>query len=133
MDKLEVMKSKKTPIAQWLEKHFIKWQSDLGESRTVTDFAAYLGVSRDSLNNWINRGSKPERYSVDILAAKLDDLTIYSLMGLPEPDPRRVIVFGNWDDVSEEIKDEVASIFQRAKIRRTSETSPKRVEQSHRK
>jgi hypothetical protein len=130
---LVVMKPKKTPVSEWLDKHFLKWQMDSGGSKTLVEFAAYLGVSRDSLNNWINRGSKPEPKSVDILASKLDDPTIYELMGLPSPDPRLLAIIGHWGEAPDAAKDEALSVIRRSSEIKRSEADHKRVAPAQRK
>lgn len=76
----------KTKVAQWLDKRFLEWQLEQGSSQTVVAFAEHLGVSRDVLNAWLNRGVTPRGSNVDLLASKLG-MEIYDILGLERPDP----------------------------------------------
>lgn len=71
-------------VGKWLTKKFLEWQTQSGEKKTVTEFADFLGVSRDTLNKWFNGQRRPRGTNVDVLAAKLGP-EIYDILGLRRP------------------------------------------------
>ncbi len=40
-------------FGRWLRLQHLTWQAQQGAWRTLTDFAAYLEISRGTLNNWL--------------------------------------------------------------------------------
>jgi len=67
----------------WINDKYIEWR---GNSRsTLTDFAKYLGVSQQIMNQWINEGALPGTRTLPKLAAKYPD--VYEVLGLPAPAP----------------------------------------------
>jgi len=77
----------KTPLGEWLERQFLKWQNERGERQTLDTFAQYIGVTRSALNKWMNGNRTPDADYADQIADKLGP-EIYDLLGLPRPDPR---------------------------------------------
>lgn len=88
----------RTDVAKWLEQEFLSWQAQQGESKTVTEFAKFLGVSRNTLNNWLNRGQNPEGDNIGLIASRLGP-GIYDAMGIPRPDPDLQVVISSWGAV----------------------------------
>lgn len=77
---------RKTDISKWLTDGFLRWQLASGEKHTVTEYAAYLGVSRDTLNKWMNGTRTPTGLYVRQLAEKLGP-EIYDVLKLARPEP----------------------------------------------
>jgi len=74
-------------FSDWITKKFLDWQAQLGERKTIEDFAAYLGISRPLLNMWMN-GDKPRpgRQNIKMLV-ELYGLEVYDAVGEPRPNP----------------------------------------------
>lgn len=89
--------------AAWIERQYIEWQRPEGKRATLTAFAKYLGVSRNVLNNWINRKQTPEGDSLRLLGDKLG-WEIYDVVGEPRPDPRLQAILKVWGRLSEEVR-----------------------------
>lgn len=104
-----------TPVAKWLDAEYVKWrQKQTGRRKAgITHFAQWLGVSRDTLNNWLGGRRVPERENIELLAAKLG-LEIYDVMGLPRPDPNLQLIIESWGRVSENVRARVVEIVRRA-------------------
>ena len=98
--------------AAWIEGRYIDWQRDRKKRGTLTDFAAWMGVSRNLLNNWINRKQTPEGASVALLASKLGP-EIYSIVGMTPPDPRLQAIEKRWGKLSEEAKNALSADAER--------------------
>lgn len=110
----------------WLEQKFIEWRNAQPRGKdSVVAFAAYLGVSRNSLNNWLNRGQTPDLSSV-VLLARLG-AEIYDLMGMPRPDPKLQRLIEVWGQLSDEARAEIEAIRERSAARRETGTSGGRV------
>jgi len=90
-------------MSEWLTKQFLAWQKQTEKRQTVTSFAAYLGVSRDVLNQWMNGRRKPSGQSVELLAEKLGD-EVYDVLGIARPDPRLQAIMKLWGRLSDEIR-----------------------------
>jgi hypothetical protein len=82
------MPPKQTPVAQWLEGKFQAWRAaQTGHRAGVTQFALYIGISRDDLNNYLLKGVRPEAERLEKIGQALG-WEIYDLVGLPRPDPQ---------------------------------------------
>lgn len=75
----------KSAVGKWLDRKYIAWQHELGESKTIAEFVKYLGISRASFDKWSNGERMPDPESVRLLAVKCKDYQIYDLVGLPKP------------------------------------------------
>jgi hypothetical protein len=112
----------------WLDLKFREWRN--GQKRgedTVARFANFVGVSRNTMNNWLNRGQTPGDESADLIATKLGP-EIYDLLGLPRPDPLLQLVIERWGQLSDEVRSEIAEVVQRAEARGATGQGGARVE-----
>lgn len=96
--------------AQWITGRFLDWQKKMGGRRTVTEFAEHLGVSRDTLNKWMNGTRTPAGKHIDMLASKLGS-EIYDVLDLRRPVFDFSIFDLFWDHLSEEQQDEVLNLM----------------------
>jgi hypothetical protein len=122
----------KTKVSEWLEKHRTKWQADIGEGRTKQDFANHLGVSINTYKNWDLRGHTPEPHHVELLDRKLDDQTIYDIVGLPRPDPVLRAINRDWGKFENGIKSKVRELLYGSNGREATERPKPRVGKSKR-
>lgn len=122
----------KGAVGNWLEEQFLAWQHGLKKKQTMTAFADYLGVGRDTLNKWVSGARLPTGESVDMLASKLGP-EIYDLLGIPRPDPLLKIVIEKWGQLPDEVRTEIAEFVQRAEARGTVERRGKGVDKTKRK
>lgn len=91
--------------AAWIEDRRLDWEKANGRT-SLAKFADWLGVSVNSLNNWISRKQTPQGDSVKLLADKLGP-EIYSLVGMTPPDPRLKAIEKFWGQLSEEKRAEL--------------------------
>ena len=123
----------KNELGQWLDHQFLQWQIAQGGSKTVVEFAEYLGVSRDALYKWMNGKRVPDFEYVERLADKLGP-EIYGLVGLPRPDEQLHRIRQSWEDLSEEEQAAFAAEIERAAASNKQKTSEKhKREQSPKK
>ncbi len=117
----------KSNVGQWLDRQFLLWQTRDGARKTWGEFAEYLGVPRGTLDKW-NRGERsPDADSVELLAVKCNDDSIYDLLGLTRPDPGLRQVIKDWPEVADEIRRQVVELIERAVVRNSIGESARRV------
>lgn len=110
----------KTPLGEWLERQFLKWQNERGERQTIDAFAQYIGVTRVALNRWMNGVRTPSADYADQIADKLGP-EIYDLLGLPRPDPRLQAIIRQWGALPETVKND---LVKRAETNQRSTLEP---------
>ena len=72
-------------FGKWLTGKYLVWQVELGERKTLTEFAGYLGVSPSTVSSWMQGEHKPKSsQNVARLADKFG-YEVYDLLGLPQP------------------------------------------------
>jgi hypothetical protein len=74
---------------EWITRKYVEWRGDaIGNERSVTEFAAWIGVSQPLMSSWMKKGGKIPRSkkAIDALS-KAFGLEVYDVLGLPRPDP----------------------------------------------
>jgi len=113
---------------EWLEKKYREWRDGRPRnSDSMERFAKHLGVSRNTLNNWMNRGQTPGRESAAPIAAALGP-EIYDLLNLPRPDPLLDLIVRKWGTLSNAVQQEIAATVERAEARGVVGQGDTRVE-----
>ncbi len=93
-------------FAELLEKKYLEWQSEQGKRKTLDEFAAYLGINRPVLSNWLSETRKPNAESLRLLSGKLG-LEVYDVMGLPRPDESLAFLYNNWEQLPEAFRKKI--------------------------
>jgi transcriptional regulator with XRE-family HTH domain len=75
----------KRKVAVYLNREMIEWQRAQGVRKTSREFAAYLGVSSKSLNDWLNAVVSPRDDNVIKIANKLG-YDIYDILEWVRPE-----------------------------------------------
>lgn len=74
-------------FAEWLTEKYISWRGKaIGNDRSISDFAIYVGVSQQTMSSWMKKGGKIPRAKQSI--QKLVDAfgyEAYDVLGLPKP------------------------------------------------
>lgn len=78
----------KTPVGDWLDRMYVKWQYQDGNSADLNDFIDYLEISRGMFNKLSDGSRRLTPKMADHLAAKCSDDGIYEAGGLEKPDFR---------------------------------------------
>jgi transcriptional regulator with XRE-family HTH domain len=72
-------------FGKWLTGKYLLWQVELGDRKTLTEFAGFLGVSPSTVSAWMQGDHKPKSsQNVARLADKFG-YEVYDLLGLPQP------------------------------------------------
>lgn len=74
-------------FADWITKKYVAWRGDaVGNSRSITDFADYIGVKQQVMSSWMKKGGARPRSQQSI--SKLVNAfgpEAYDVLGLPRP------------------------------------------------
>lgn len=97
----------KSEVGKWLDKQYLLWQMKAGEKRTWGEFAEWVSVGRGTLDKWSRGDRSPEAESVELLAVKCNDDSIYDIVGIPKPDARYRMLKRIFDEQSENGKNEM--------------------------
>lgn len=89
-------------FSDWLERKYIEWMAQTGKRKTLTAFAAYLGLSQPLVNQYLSgKVSTPSDESIQKIATQLGP-EVYDVLGLARPDPRLKEIISRWHELSEE-------------------------------
>ena len=95
---------------QYLERSFLDWQYEQGERKTLSEFAAYLGISKGVLNNYFSGRRNPSEENIELLAKKLGD-EVYDVLGIPRPDDRLTAIIKAWGSATDELRTKIEQLF----------------------
>lgn len=93
-------------FAAWFTRKFLEWQMQQGESKTLTDFAAYLGITQPDASRYKSGRATPKGDNLWRIAQKLGSDT-YRAAGKEPPvrDARLMVINDIWDSLTEEIRE----------------------------
>jgi acyl carrier protein len=75
-------------FSDWITRKYIEWRGDaIGNTRTITEFADWIGVTQSVMSSWMKRGGRVPRHQQTIskLAARFGD-EVYDVLGLERPE-----------------------------------------------
>ena len=90
-------------LPDYLTKKFLEWQAQLGQRKTLEDFADYLGISRPLLSFWINGKRIPNDENIEKISLRFGN-EIYDVLELPRPNPYLQKLNRIWEFLPEEIQ-----------------------------
>lgn len=70
-------------FSDWLNKKFVEYRGDT--RRTISDFAAYIGVRQPVMSNWMKKGGNTPKNVNLLKIAKALGPEVYDVLGLPRP------------------------------------------------
>jgi hypothetical protein len=103
-----VVTDKVKTVKELLTEHFLKWQSDSGEVKRQTEFAAFIGESEKYLSLVMSGTRAPSKRQVEHFADFFKDPRFYDAVGLERPDPLLAYTRRNWGSVPDELKQRIA-------------------------
>ncbi|MCD4751911.1 MAG: helix-turn-helix domain-containing protein [Anaerolineaceae bacterium] len=65
----------------YINKKFLEYEHQCGGRKTITEFAEFLGVSQQSLSNWMNGTNAPSRQKSVELLASIFGPEVYDVIG----------------------------------------------------
>ncbi len=76
------MNEKNASACEWLQSKFEAWRCQDGVRKTVTEFAAHIGIAEDSLLSFLTGSETPKGTNLAKLGGTLG-FEIYELTGIP--------------------------------------------------
>jgi predicted DNA-binding protein YlxM (UPF0122 family) len=73
---------------EWITKKYVDYRGDaIGQDRSITEFANWVGVSQQTMSGWMKKGGKLPRSqkSITNLVKKFGP-EVYDVLGLPMPE-----------------------------------------------
>lgn len=101
----------------WITRKFLDWQAQQGKRKTVDDFAAYIGVSRPLLNQWMNGNiPRPGRENINRLA-EIFGFEIYDVLELPRPNPLLHKISKIWERIPPDKQQQLAELAEKIEMK----------------
>ena len=106
-----------TPFPEWFEKQFLIWQLEQGKRKSLRAFAEHLGFDHAIVVHWMKGGRTPNPGHALVLAKHLG-LEAYDALGYERPDGTYFKVLTQWDELSEQDREKIQQIVDKAHRRR---------------
>lgn len=101
----------RTPLGEFLDARYLEWRdAQPGKRGPFTTWAKVIKVPRESLNNYINRGSTPDGKALETLARLYGDIVYVKARVIPPGDARLEVVVEKWGRLPNEAKKEILDI-----------------------
>jgi transcriptional regulator with XRE-family HTH domain len=100
-------------FSKYLLDKYLEWVKNQQEPRTTAEFAAAVGISRQTINNLMKKGTDitPNPRTIRALAQVVGD-DIYDYLGKDKPQVGLELVNQAWNSLPEEIKTKILTIVQ---------------------
>jgi hypothetical protein len=95
-------------LADLLFKKYMEWQQELGERKTLKEFAEHIDIGNVFLNQLMNDRRSAGEKTIKHLAEFFHDLSFYDAVGIPRPDPLLTFIIKQWGSLSEDGQKKIA-------------------------
>ena len=114
-------------FSAWLLERYLEWQNHLGERKSLSEFAAWIGVSQPVLSNYINGKREPGEDNAFLFYIKFGE-EVYEILAKEPPDFLLRYVRSNWHLLPEEakqgIKDIIKQVLEEEGAKNSEEITP---------
>lgn len=100
-------------FSSWLLERYLEWQNELKERKSLTEFAAWIGVSQPLISNYINGKREPGEDNAYLFFLKFGE-EIYQILDIEQPDFLLRYVRASWHLLPDEAKQEIKEIIKTA-------------------
>ena len=97
-------------FSKFFNNKYLDWQKEIGELRTMTEFAEYLGIPQPMVSAWSNGRYLPGKKYLQTLASKLGT-DIYDALGISQssyldalPDDIRELIVSAAQEVNDSLQ-----------------------------
>jgi|WetSurMetagenome_2_1015567.scaffolds.fasta_scaffold06052_5 hypothetical protein len=102
-----------TGTSKLLLEHFLAWQREQGERRTLKEFADYIGISDKSLNHVFTGTREPTERQTQLFAVVFDDPRFYKVTNRKPEDPKLIYINRHWKNTPTDIQKKIAEEIQK--------------------
>lgn len=103
----------KMEFSSWLLERYLEWQNNLGKLKSVTDFAAWVGVSQPVVSKYLNRKGVPGEDNAYLFYLKYGE-EVYEILDMEPPDFLQRYVQASWHLLPEKAKDDIKKIVKKS-------------------
>lgn len=100
-------------FSSWLLERYLERQNELKERKSLTEFAAWIGVSQPVISNYINGKREPGEDNAYLFYLKYGE-EVYELLDMEPPDFLLRYVRASWHLLPENAKSEIKEIVKQA-------------------
>lgn len=100
-------------FSSWLLERYLEWQNELKERKSLTEFAAWIGISQPLISNYINGKREPGEDNAYLFFLKFGE-EIYQILDIEPPDFLLRYVRASWHLLPDEAKLEIKEIIKTA-------------------
>lgn len=100
-------------FSSWLLKHYLDRQNRLGERKSLTEFAAWIGVSQPVISNYLNGKREPGEDNAYLFYLKFGE-EVYEILDMEPPDFLLRYVRASWHLLPEDAKQAIKDIVRQA-------------------
>ena len=100
-------------FSSWLLERYLERQNELMERKSLTEFAAWIGVSQPVLSNYMNGKRVPGEDNAYLFYLKYGE-EVYELLDMEPPDFLLRYVRASWHLLPEEATDQIKEIVKQA-------------------
>jgi transcriptional regulator with XRE-family HTH domain len=95
-------------LSELLFKKYMDWQRQVGERKTLKEFAEYIGIGQVYLNRIMNGRRSAGEKTIMHLAEFFHDMKFYDAVDLPRPDPALTFIIRHWGDLPVDIQTKIS-------------------------
>ena len=100
-------------FSPWLLQRYLEWQNELKQRKSLTEFAAWIGVSQPVLSNYMSGKREPGEDNAYLFYLKFCD-EVYEVLDMEPPDFLLRYVRASWHLLSDDAKFEIKEIIKKA-------------------
>lgn len=100
-------------FSSWLLDRYLEWQNELRERKSLTEFAAWIGVSQPVISNYINGKREPGENNAYLFYLKFGE-EVYEILDMEPPDFLLRYVSASWPLLPEKTKQGIKDIVKQA-------------------
>ena len=81
-------------FSDWITQKYVEWRgSAIGNSRSITQFSAWIGVSQQLMSEWMKQSGKVPKHkkTIDRLVNRFG-IEVYDVLGIPDKDRRFILL-----------------------------------------
>ena len=110
--KVEVQRGQ-MKFSSWLLERYLEWQNELGELKSITEFAAWVGVSQPVVSKYLHGKGEPGEDNAYQFYLKYGE-EIYEILDMEPPDFFLRYVQASWHLLPEGTKEEIKEIVKKS-------------------
>ena len=97
---------------------------EIGERKSLKEFASLIGVSRSALSMWLNGDHLPDRERAGKLA-QIFGPEVYDLLNMSSHDPLLQYVTANWERLPEDVRHRIGELIEPYTVETQNAPAPK--------